>query len=82
MRVMRFCRNLKRRRRKMCEKHYIVKLTQAERAPLNELGRTGKSPAKRQWKAQIWLTADESSGAPSWHDPQLAEALGPYPIMA
>ncbi len=66
----------------MCEKRYIVKLTNDERARLSELIRKGKSPAKRQLKARILLKADESSGAPSWNDTQIAEALGTYPIMA
>ncbi len=66
----------------MCEQRYIVKLTQAERAQLNELVRKGQSPAQRQLKARRLLKAADSSGAPSGHDTQIAEALGTYPILA
>jgi hypothetical protein len=65
----------------MREKRYIVKLTSEARQQLNDLTRTGNSPAKRQLKARILLKADEGPGGPGWTDTQISEALGTYPIM-
>ena len=59
----------------MCEKRYIVKLSEDERKRLEELIRNGKSAAKQQLRARILLKADETAGQPGWNDTKIAEAL-------
>jgi len=59
----------------MCEKRYIVKLSEDERKRLEELIRNGKSAAKPQLRARILLKADETAGQPGWNDTKIAEAL-------
>jgi hypothetical protein len=62
------------------KKRYIVELSADERKRLEELIRKGKSPAKNQLKARIFLRADESPLGPNWNDPKISEALGTYPM--
>jgi len=59
----------------MCEKRYLVKLSEDERKRLEELIRNGKSAAKQQLRARILLQADETAGQPGWNDTKIAEAL-------
>jgi hypothetical protein len=66
---------------KVSKKRYVVELSLDERKRLAQLIRKGKSPAKKQLKAQILLQADESPLGPKWNDRQISEALGTYPIM-
>ena len=61
----------------MSKKRYVVELSADDRKRLEELTRKGKSPAKKQLKAQ----ADESPLGPKWNDPKISEALGTYPMM-
>ena len=54
---------------------YIVRLTAAERAELDELIRTGKRAASVIIHARILLKADASAGGPGWDDERIAEAV-------
>jgi hypothetical protein len=56
-------------------KKYIVTLTPAERALLEDLTRSGKAAARKIAHARILLKADAGEGGPSWPDEQIAEAF-------
>ena len=56
-------------------KKYHIHLTADERAALEEVVRTGTSPALTQSHARILLKADRSEDGPTWRDQQIAEAL-------
>jgi transposase len=56
-------------------KKYVVRLSNEERAQLQELIRKGKSPAKQQLKARILLKADVSRKGEGWSDSQIIRAL-------
>lgn len=55
---------------------YIVRLTAAERAQLEDLIRTGKRAAAALIHARILLKADVGEGGPGWDDGRLTEAVG------
>lgn len=55
-------------------KKYVVRLTPEERADLEKLVKSGKSPARKLTHARILLKADESEGN-GWVDRDIAEAL-------
>lgn len=60
------------------KKVHSVKLSQAERDQLDQLVRSGVSPARTITHARILLKSDEgehASGA-AWTDPAIADALG------
>jgi len=57
------------------KKKYIVTLTEEEREMLQALLSRGKAAARKLMRARILLKADESPGAPSWNDDQIAEGL-------
>ena len=54
---------------------YLVRLTDEERAQLENLIRTGKRAASVIIHARILLKADASTGGPGWDDEPLAEAV-------
>ena len=54
---------------------YIVRLTAAERAALDNLIRTGKRAASVILHARILLKADAGTGGPGWGNVQIAEAV-------
>ena len=56
-------------------KKYHVHLTIDERRALEEVVRTGTSPALTQSHARILLKADRSEDGPAWRDQQIAEAV-------
>ena len=56
-------------------KKYVVRLSEAERARLDELMRKGKGPAQLLTKARILLKADVSEAGEGWSDGRIAEAL-------
>lgn len=56
-------------------KKYHIHLTADERHTLEEVVRTGTSPALTQSHARILLKADRSEDGPAWRDQQIAEAL-------
>lgn len=56
-------------------KKYHIQLTPDERRALEEVVRTGTSPALTQSHARILLKADRSEDGPAWQDQQIAEAL-------
>jgi transposase len=56
-------------------KKYIVKLSEEERAALQELIAKGQASARKLAHARILLKADSSGGGPSWSDQRIAEAL-------
>jgi hypothetical protein len=54
---------------------YVVRLTDEERAELNDLIRTGKRAASVLLHARILLKADAGAGGPDWDDARIAEAV-------
>lgn len=62
-------------------KKYVVRLSGAEREPLETLIRKGKSPARRLLKARILLKADVSEGCAGWSDSRIIRALDTSPSM-
>jgi len=54
---------------------YIVRLTPAERAELDDWVRTGKRAASVLIHARILLKADVGEGGPGWDDERIAEAV-------
>lgn len=56
-------------------KKYIVTLTEAERARLEALMRTGKAAARKLTHGRILLKADVSGGGPGWSDQEISAAL-------
>lgn len=56
-------------------KKYHIHLTADERRTLEEVVRTGTSPALTQSHARILLKADRSEDGPAWRDQQIAEAV-------
>lgn len=56
-------------------KKYHVQLTAEDRAMLEQIVRTGTSPAITQSHARILLKADRADGGPAWHDHEIADAL-------
>ncbi len=56
-------------------KKYHIHLTADERTVLEEVVRTGTSPALTQSHARILLKADRSEDGPAWRDQQIAEAF-------
>ncbi len=61
--------------REISVKKYVVKLSDDERARLNELLRKGKSPSKLLLKVRILLKADASQAGEGWSDSRIIEAL-------
>jgi transposase len=57
-------------------KKYHIHLTTDERTMLEQVVRTGATPAITQSHARILLKADQSDGGPGWPDHQIAEAMG------
>jgi len=56
-------------------KKYVVRLSEAERARLDELIRRGKGSARLMTKARILLKADASEAGEGWSDSRIAQAL-------
>lgn len=56
-------------------KHYHVRLTEAERAHLHDLIAAGTAPARKLLHARILLKADEGAAGPAWVDQRIAEAV-------
>jgi transposase len=54
---------------------YLVRLTDEERAQLEDLIRTGKRAASVLLHARILLKADAGAGGPGWDDGRIAEAV-------
>jgi hypothetical protein len=55
---------------------YVVRLTEEERAQLEELTRRGRVAAATVKHAWILLKADEGPGGPAWPDRQVRDASG------
>ena len=58
--------------------HTFVTLTKEQRQHLENVVRTGQSPARTQTRARILLHLDRSQER-RWNDAQIAEALGCHP---
>ena len=56
-------------------KHYHVRLTEAERAHLHDLIAAGTAPARKLLHARILLKADEGPAGPAWVDQAIADAV-------
>jgi len=56
-------------------KKYVVRLSEAERAELEGLVKTGRAAARKRWHAQILLKADEGEHGPAWTDAAIMTAL-------
>jgi transposase len=56
-------------------KHYHVRLTEAERAHLHALIAAGTASARKLRHARILLKADEGPAGPAWVDERIAEAV-------
>ena len=56
-------------------KKYHIHLNADERAMLEQVVRTGASPAITQSHARIPLTADRSDAGPAWRDREIADAF-------
>ena len=56
-------------------KKYVVRLSEAERARLDEVIRRGKGSARLMTKARILLKADASEAGEGWSDSRIAQAL-------
>src|SRR5919205_4473352 len=56
-------------------KIYRVRLTDEERAYLEDVVRVGKASARTLTHARVLLKADEGSGGPAWQDSQIMDAL-------
>jgi transposase len=55
---------------------YVVVLTEAERAQLQQLLAAGTAPARKLAHARVLLKADKGPGGPGWVDAAIAEAVG------
>jgi len=66
---------IKKVRRSIMEKKYIVELTDEERQKLSELISSGKSMARKLTRARILLKADSSPDGLNWSDGQISQAL-------
>ena len=56
-------------------KKYIVRLSEAERAELEALVKTGRAAARKRLHAQMLLKADEGEHGPAWSDVAISQAL-------
>src|ERR687886_1656986 len=56
-------------------KTYHVRLTETERAHLQELIAAGTAPARKLLHARILLKADEGPAGPAWVDQAIADAV-------
>lgn len=56
-------------------KKYIVRLSEAERAELEALVKTGRAAARKRLHAQVLLKADEGEHGPAWTDAAIMDAL-------
>ena len=56
-------------------KKYLVRLSEAERAELEALVKTGRTAARKRLHAQILLKADEGEHGPAWSDAAVSQAL-------
>src|SRR5512143_2700198 len=56
-------------------KRYVVRLTEAERAELEALVKTGRAAARKRLHAQGRLKADEGEHGPAWTDAAMMKAL-------
>jgi hypothetical protein len=56
-------------------KKYIVRLSEAERAELEALVKTGRAAARQRVHAQVRLKADEGEHGPAWTDAAIMTAL-------
>jgi DNA-binding transcriptional ArsR family regulator len=56
-------------------KHYHVRLSEAERAHLQDLIAAGTASARKLRHARILLKADEGPAGPAWVDERIAEAV-------
>ena len=54
---------------------YVVRLTDTERAQLQELLAAGTAPARKLTHARILLKADQGPSGPGWVDARIAEAV-------
>jgi len=59
----------------MPAKVFVVKLTDVERALLQETVSTGVAPASKLLHARILLKADQGEEGPGWPDARICEAL-------
>ena len=57
---------------------FEVRLTEEQRARLEDIARNGKAKAKRILHARILLMADEDHPQGRWHDFEIAKALGTH----
>ena len=62
-------------RQEVAVKKYVVKLSEEERARLDDFIRRGKRAAHLLTKARILLKADVSEAGEGWSDSRIAEAL-------
>ena len=56
-------------------KKYLVRLSEAERAELETLVKTGRTAARKRLQAQLLLKADEGEHGPAWSDAAIRKAL-------
>src|SRR5512144_2557594 len=56
-------------------KRYVVRLSEAERAELEALVKTGRAAARKRLHAQMLLKADEGEHGPAWTDAAITQAL-------
>src|SRR5512135_3210049 len=56
-------------------KRYVVRLSEAERAEVEALVKTGRAAARKRLHAQILLKADEGEHGPAWNDAAIGKAL-------
>src|SRR5512147_2533740 len=56
-------------------KKYMVRLSEAERAELEALVKTGRAAARQRLQAQVLLKADEGEHGPTWTDAAIRQAL-------
>lgn len=56
-------------------KRYVVRLSEAERAELDALVKTGRVAARKRLHAQMLLKADEGEHGPAWSDAAIGKAL-------
>ncbi len=57
---------------------FEIRLTEEQRARLEDIARNGKGKAKRILHARILLMADEDRPQGRWHDLEIAKALGTH----
>ena len=57
-------------------KKYVLKLTPAERAELQQVVKRGKAAGWKVQRAQALLKCDQAARGPAWTDEQVAEAFG------